>query len=504
MPDDRHGSVLRFTFAVKIGMLLVIFLAVPAILYAQFRAADAEKNSLLLANVQNQGRLAGEAIRPLLERFSPDAAKALNERVAALGEKGGLSLKVLFRPAGNGAGRGFYFVAAWPAVPARYLEEEQAQLRQTGILDKVRDTCEGNLPLAVRFTPPDGKEELLASLTPLNAPSGCWVVITAYRSDAFLLSSLGRPYWRSPEVEAAAVIYLVMALTVVWLFAGAWRNLRRFAALARHIGRRRAGGSLSFRQLNRMPELDGVAGAIDRMVAALHDSAHTIRQTAEENAHALKAPVAVISQAVEPIKRALGDGEAGARRAVALIEQSVARLDALVSAARRLDQVTAEAIDPGRETVDLSTLLGYLLDGYAEAWGDAGPAIVRAIEPGLAVLATPDMLETVFENLLENAHGFSPAGGRVRISAVRRDGMAEIVVEDDGPGVEPARLERIFERYVSERPAAGPGAGDGGPHFGIGLWIVRRNVEALNGTVTAGNRSAGGLRVIVRLPVADE
>ena len=440
----------------------------------------------------------------MLERFSPDTAKSLNERVAALGEQGGLSLKVLFRPAGNGAGQGFYFVAAWPTVPAKYLEEEQAQLRQTGILDKVRDTCEGNLPLAVRFTPPDGKEELLASLTPLNAASGCWVVITAYRGDAFLLSSLGRPYWRSPEVEAAAVIYLVMALTVVWLFAGAWRNLRRFAALARRISLRRGGSRASFRQLNRMPELDGVADAIDRMVAALHDSAQIIRQTAEENAHALKAPVAVISQAVEPIKRALGDGNVRAHRAVALIEQSVARLDVLVSAARRLDQVTAEAIDPGRETVDLSTLLGYLLDGYAESWGTAGPSIVRAVEPGLAVVATPDMLETVFENLLENAQGFSPVGGCVRISAARRDGMAEIAVGDDGPGVEPAKLERIFERYVSERPLDGPGAGSGRPHFGIGLWIVRRNIEALNGTVTAANQAKGGLRVTVRLPLADE
>lgn len=497
-------SIFRTSFAVKIGVLLVIFLAVPAILYTQFRAADAEKNRLLLANVQNQGSLAGEAIRPLLERFSPDTAKSLNERVAALGEKGGLSLKVLFRPTGKGGGRGFYFVAAWPTVPAKYLEEEQAQLLKAGILDKVRDTCEGNLPLAVRFVPPDGKEELLASLTPLNTASGCWVVITAHRSDAFLLSSLGRPYWRSPEVEAAAAIYLVMALTVVWLFAGAWRNLRRFAALAGRIGRR-GGSRASFRQLNRMPELDGVADAIDRMVAALNDSARIIRQTAEENAHALKAPVAVISQAVEPIKRTLGENNPGARRAVALIEQSVERLDALVSAARRLDQVTAEAIDPGRETVDLSTLLDFLLDGYAESWSGTGPAIERAVEPGLAVTATPDMLETIFENLLENAHGFSPADGRIRVSAVRHYGQVEIAVDDDGPGVDPLKLERIFERYVSERPAEGLGsAAAGGSHFGIGLWIVRRNVEALNGSVTAENRVARGLRVIVRLPLTDD
>jgi two-component system sensor histidine kinase ChvG len=271
--------------------------------------------------------------------------------------------------------------------------------------------------------------------------------------------------------------------------------VRRFGGLARRIGGRRV-DKVSFRQLNRMPELDGVAEEFDRMVTALDDSARVIRQTAEENAHALKAPVAVISQSVEPIKRALND-DPHAQRAVALIEESVERLDALVSAARRLDQITAEAIEPGRETVDLSDLLTSLIDGYAESWAESGPALRRTIEPGLSVVATPDMLETVFENLIDNAYSFSPTGGWIGIAASHRDGMAEVFIEDDGPGVEEAKLERIFERYVTDRP---PGQ-KGGPHFGIGLWIVRRNIESLNGTVHAENRRSGGLRVIVRLPL---
>lgn len=494
MGEAQRRSHFRRTFAARIGVLLVVFLAVPAVLYLQFRAADDDRNSLLLENVRNQGRLVSEAIRPLLERFGPDTAKALNERVASFGQTADVSLKVLFRPvAGNG--KGFFFLSAWPAVPAGYLEEEQGLLLATGILDKLRDTCAGNLPLALRFKPPTGGEELLASLSPIDAPTGCWVVITAYRNVAFLQSSLGRPYWRSPEVQAAAAIYLVMALVVVWLFADAWRSVRRFGGLARRIGGRRV-DKVSFRQLNRMPELDGVAEEFDRMVTALDDSARVIRQTAEENAHALKAPVAVISQSVEPIKRALND-DPHAQRAVALIEESVERLDALVSAARRLDQITAEAIEPGRETVDLSDLLTSLIDGYAESWAESGPALRRTIEPGLSVVATPDMLETVFENLIDNAYSFSPTGGWIGIAASHRDGLAEVFIEDDGPGVEEAKLERIFERYVTDRP---PGQ-KGGPHFGIGLWIVRRNIESLNGTVHAENRRSGGLRVIVRLPL---
>jgi two-component system sensor histidine kinase ChvG len=82
-------------------------------------------------------------------------------------------------------------------------------------------------------------------------------------------------------------------------------------------------------------------------------------------------------------------------------------------------------------------------------------------------------------------------------------------VDDEGPGVDPANLDRIFERYFSHRE---PGRGmpedeaaahqAGAAHFGIGLWIVRRNIEAFGGRVRAENRPTGGLRMTVALPLA--
>jgi len=507
MADIRNDGVRkswpRPTFAAKIAVLLLIFLAVPLILYDQFHIANTEKNELLLANVRQQGRLVAEALRPLFGTFSPKTGAAIAERLAGVGEGSEVSIKVLLRPRGETGVDSFFFVAAWPTVSAKYLVAERNALIRTGVFDKVRETCKGNVPLAIRHANPEGAEELLASLAPVNVKSGCWVIITSYRTDTFLKSSLGRPYWRMPEVQFAAVIYVLMAVAVMWLFADAWRNLRRFEHLARRIGdasMQRA----SFRRLNRLPELDGVAAEIDRMVTALRDSARIIREAAEENAHAFKAPVAVISQATEPIKRSLSKDDERGRRAVALIEESVERLDALVSAARRIDEATAEVIERGLERVDLSGLLERLLDGYEISWQQAGLPLVRQISPGITVLAAPDILETVFENVLENAASFSPAGGSVRVALQRTAGGLEAQIEDEGPGVPESSLKRIFDRYVSERPtSAGNRAPDYGlPHFGIGLWIVRRNIEAMGGHVHAENRDQGGLRVVIRMPAA--
>ena len=83
-----------------------------------------------------------------------------------------------------------------------------------------------------------------------------------------------------------------------------------------------------------------------------------------------------------------------------------------------------------------------------------------------------------------------------------RDGrFAHLTVSDQGPGVPAEQLERIFDRYYSERRA--DTSGEASPsYFGIGLWIARRNVEAMGGTIRAENSTPHGMAVHVRLPLS--
>jgi two-component system sensor histidine kinase ChvG len=76
----------------------------------------------------------------------------------------------------------------------------------------------------------------------------------------------------------------------------------------------------------------------------------------------------------------------------------------------------------------------------------------------------------------------------------------ELQIDDEGPGVDPAKIGHMFERYFSSRPRD-DAAADPQPsgHAGLGLWIVRRNVEALGGRVSAVNRIGGGLAVTITL-----
>lgn len=504
------GAIVRRllgSVAGKLALLLIIFIVFPAILYAEFSAANKERNNILLRSVQEQGRLIAQSLAPLLITFD---GKVIQEIRASLERLAGgrLNVKLLFLPEGDPPTGDIYYVAVVPPLAAEYLDEERGELIQTGIFDRLHETCEGIRPFVQRYTNPTGKEEILSSVTPFHTDAGCWAIITSHAPTDVLGASLGQPYWKKPEARLAGAIYALMAILVISLFLGVWRSLNRFGKLARAI-RREGTRKGSFAEFNRVPELHEVAEEFDQLVNTLQGSAQAIRTAAEENAHALKTPIAVISQSLEPLKRTVSPDDARGRRALQLVEQSVEKLDALVSAARRMDEQLAELIDPPREIIDLSSLLGRIIATYSEAPAARKCRFVSRIEEGLAVRASEEMLETIVENVIENAISFSPQGGAITVSLHKEGAMAMLTVEDEGPGVDGRHLERIFHRYFSVRPRTSGRAGhaergqsDGGMHFGIGLWVVRRNTESIGGSVGAENRSVRGLKLTLRFPLA--
>jgi two-component system sensor histidine kinase ChvG len=121
----------------------------------------------------------------------------------------------------------------------------------------------------------------------------------------------------------------------------------------------------------------------------------------------------------------------------------------------------------------------------------------------LFVRASKGMLEIIVENIVDNAISFSPLDGIIGVSLERCGTTVELQVDDRGPGVDPAMIERIFERYFSIRvhEPREENADTALSHSGVGLWMVRRNVEALGGSVFAVNRDGGGLSLRVILPL---
>ena len=498
--EARPRSRLLRSFSLQLFVLAIILLTVPLVLYWQFQKAEHRQLDLLHNAVGHSGRLIAAMLRPHLEHFRNEPPNALTDALdsAAIGDT---NIKLLLRTEAGGQ-RDFFYVAAAPPVSATYLKQERRELAASGVFKHLANTCDRSTDLAVRFINPAGKPEILTSMTPVHVGEDCWVVITSQNASTLSPGAIGRPFWQSPGMRIIAAVYVLSAALILWLFLHLRRNVSRFRAAARRI-RLRGAEETSFRQANTIPELTGVAEDFDSLVSALTDSQDFIRQTAEENTHALKTPLAVIAQSLEPLKRAIPLAETAAHRSLQLIERSVARLDSLVSSTRDLEEAVADVLYPVTRPIDLSAFLVQLMEAYDSTLVAQGKHLSADIAPGVKALANEDLMEPVIENLLENAASFSARGGTIEVNLAREGDRAVLRIADRGPGVDPRHLPHVFDRYASYRTADDEGdlLQTVETHQGLGLWIVKRNVEGLGGTVSAKNRDGGGFEVEVRLRI---
>jgi two-component system sensor histidine kinase ChvG len=481
-----------------------VFAILPFVIYDNLQEAELRQRALLLNSVQDQGHLVATGIAPWLPADAGKDFPGVRE-VLDRYESTGVNVKLLWRPVASPAASALYYVASVPSVPAEYLEQEVRLFREMRLISQVRKSCDGDRRIASSYFNPAGGREILTAITPIRKGDQCWIVVTSASEDMLGRQRFGTPYWQSPEIVLSGLMYLSALAFTLWLLLSVWLNVRRFGWLARRVRFARESGG-RFSDLNRVPELDGVARALDDMVGALRGTAQRMRESAEERAHAFKTPLATIAQSVRPLRHSVGDRDVRSRRALDVIERSLERLEELLDASHRADEANAQAIDPPHEPIELTALVRQTAQGYFESLSARASSVelrVSVPETPVTVAASDDLIETVLENLLENAISFSPAHGHVDVGVAPAKNMVEIAIADEGPGIDPAVLPRIFDRYFTMRAAAGDdGDGETGDHLhrGIGLWVVRRNVEALGGSVAAENRDGGGLTVKVTIP----
>ena len=297
------------------------------------------------------------------------------------------------------------------------------------------------------------------------------------------------------------LIYLLGALLVVLVVTSVSRSLRHFRRVAEiRQGRAR---HFTFAARDVPLELASVAADFDALALDLRKVAYDIRQTAEDNAHSFKAPVATI-EALETARRGLQPNDGRAERAFELIASSIGRLKTLISAAQCLDNVTATLIETPRLRVDVTAVVTTVLHRARDLLTQREIQILQNLHEKAFVDASQDILEESIENILDNAISFSPRRSIVAMTLIKSRECIDLRIDDQGPGIDASKIDRIFDRYFSLRANADADehARAPVPHAGLGLWIVRRNIEALGGVVTATNLPGAGLSVHVVLPTS--
>jgi two-component system sensor histidine kinase ChvG len=279
------------------------------------------------------------------------------------------------------------------------------------------------------------------------------------------------------------------------------RPILRLAEAAADMreGRGRS-GSVPEALLRRKDEVGALASALSDSSQALWARMDATERFAADVAHEIKNPLSSIRSAIETLLRIEDAGRQ--RQLLSIIGQDVVRLDRLISDVSDASRLDAEMSRVSAEPVDVVPILLTLQELDEATRGDNDPRLEVDVPDSVTLWAVEGRLVQVLRNLIGNARSFSPARGRIGVTMRAIDGMGELSVEDEGPGIPEANLEHIFDRFYSERPK-----GESfGQHSGLGLSISRQIVEALHGQISAENRrdpdgKVVGARFIVRLPL---
>ncbi|MCO6187975.1 sensor histidine kinase [Rhizobium sp. L1K21] len=283
--------------------------------------------------------------------------------------------------------------------------------------------------------------------------------------------------------------------------------LRRLAAAAIRVRR----GAKAREEIpdfsRRRDEIGNLSIALRDMTTALYDRIDAIESFAADVSHELKNPLTSLRSAVETLPLAKNDNSR--QRLMDIIQHDVRRLDRLISDISDASRLDAELARADSRTVDLEKLLEDLVTISREIRSSKKKVALsleidrdKTSKGGYKITGHDLRIGQVVTNLIENARSFVPENsGHITVKLSRSRDFCRISVEDNGPGIRAEDIERVFERFYTDRPEGE----DFGQNSGLGLSISRQIAEAHRGTLKAENiidakGDIKGARFILSLP----
>jgi two-component system OmpR family sensor kinase len=326
----------------------------------------------------------------------------------------------------------------------------------------------------------------------VTVPGGVLITAVSLNPTTATLSSL-------LSIELLSSLGIVVVLCIVALYT-VRRGLRPLEDMAQTAGEI-AGGDLSQRVLAEDPTsevgrlgaaLNYMLGEIEAAFAEKTTSEDRLRQFVADASHELRTPLTSIRGYSELLRKGAFTDEENRHRALTRVEEEAARMGGLVD-----DLLLLARLDQGRSLQ--MTPVNLVRVGF-DAVDDA-----RAVSPGreiilieqapVVVVGDRDRLGQVAHNLIRNALVHTPTDARVRVEVLRRANMGVLRVIDEGPGIAPEEIERVFDRFYRGDAART------GQSTGLGLSIVKAIATALGGSATVSSSPGQGATFTIAIPL---
>jgi two-component system, OmpR family, sensor kinase len=282
---------------------------------------------------------------------------------------------------------------------------------------------------------------------------------------------------------------LPLLVVLVWWIVG--RVLAPITNLAAALGQRRSNALESLPTAGLPQEIELMVSALNSLIARLREVLDQQQAFMADAAHELRTPLTAVSLQAELLARA--ESPADAAEALVELQHGVARSAKLVERLLTLARLDAASGRDAAAPTDLSALLQRALAERQVLARTRGLDLRAEVEPAVIVDGYANQLQSLVENLLDNALRHTPQGGRITVSLTPRRREICLVVQDTGPGIPVHERERVFDRFYRV-----PGTQVAGS--GLGLAIVQRVVQLHGGSIEIADAPGGGAAITVRLP----
>jgi len=289
----------------------------------------------------------------------------------------------------------------------------------------------------------------------------------------------------------------IASLGIGWVLSG--RVLRPVGAIARTAREIQATDlSRRIRLSGPRDELVDLADTIDSMLDRLDHAFQAQRQLIDDASHELRSPLAIIRTNLDASLTPAEATPEERERAIAVVDRATTRMSRLVedllATARRDTQGLSDA------DVELTTIAREA--GEESFLTDRGLKLRYDLSAELHLIGDADGLRRAVGNLLSNAVRLAPDSSTVTVATGRQGSWLWLAVADQGPGIPPEDLPRVFDRFWRGAQSAGP-ARTQQRRTGLGLAIVRQIVESHGGHVTAFSKLGEGSTFVLWLPAGD-
>lgn len=330
-----------------------------------------------------------------------------------------------------------------------------------------------------------GKEQLLfSSSVPVSSDDGTEGILSITHSAQTLTAQIAK---LQEDIFRIFVSILTLSIAFSLYLVGTITNpLRRLAKSAESIRFGSRHGAQEIPDMsNRGDEIGELSIALNGMVEALWERMGTIESFAADVSHELKNPITSIKSALETLQKV--KSEKDKKVLLKILEHDIDRLDRLITDISKSTRLDVELSQGSMERLNISNIMQdvhgiYQLQHHYDQL-DVPIEITDKTAGKYFILGRKEKLLQVFTNIVDNALSFSHKGDTVSILIHAISDQVTISVQDMGVGLPDKKLEKIFERFYSDRPKK-----EGAEHHsGLGLSIVKQIIKAHDGVIEAEN-----------------